>query len=91
MAASIRLAPKTKRTLDHFASHTGKAYRLREIIDLGSGERQAHYLVADVLEHIRTGQEQESRIHPILTRCLTTTNQHHPQSSLEHVPVFFRQ
>lgn len=60
MATSIRLAPETEQRLDYLASHTGrtKAYYLREIIEHGIDEMEDYYLAADVLEHVRKGQEQ---------------------------------
>lgn len=60
MATSIRLAPETEQRLDYLVTHTGrtKAYYLREIIEQGIEEIEDYYLAANVLEHVRKGQEQ---------------------------------
>ena len=59
MATSIRLAPETGQRLDILASQTGrtKAFYLRELIQRGIGELEGYYLAADVLEHLRKGNE----------------------------------
>jgi RHH-type rel operon transcriptional repressor/antitoxin RelB len=53
------MAPETEKRLDFLAAHTGrtKAYYLREIIDRGMDDIEDYYLAADILEHVRKGEE----------------------------------
>jgi RHH-type rel operon transcriptional repressor/antitoxin RelB len=59
MATSIRLTADTEQRLNFLASQTGrsKAFYLREIIEQGLEDLEDYYLAADVLEHVRKGQE----------------------------------
>ena len=59
MATSIRLATEIEQRLDFLASQTGrtKAFYLREIIERGLEDMEDYYLAADVIEHVRKGQE----------------------------------
>ena len=59
MTTSIRLAPEADQRLDFLASRTGrtKAFYLRELVERGLEDLEDYYLVADVLERLRKGQE----------------------------------
>ena len=59
MATSIRLSPETEQRLALLASQTGrtKAFYLREMVERGLEDLEDYYLAADVLEHVRKGQE----------------------------------
>ena len=60
MPTSIRLAPDVEKRLDFLASQTGrsKAFYLRQVIEQGLDELEDYYLAADVLERVRSGQEE---------------------------------
>jgi RHH-type rel operon transcriptional repressor/antitoxin RelB len=60
MATSIRLEAAAEKRLDFLARQTGrsKAFYLREIIERGLEDLEDYYLAADVLEHVRKGEEQ---------------------------------
>ena len=60
MATSIRLAPQVEHRLDYLAAQTGrtKAFYLREIIERGLKDMEDYYLAANILEHVRKGEEQ---------------------------------
>jgi RHH-type transcriptional regulator, rel operon repressor / antitoxin RelB len=60
MPTSIRLAPEIEERLDFLATKTGrsKAYYLRELIERGLEDVEDYYLAADVLERIRSGEEE---------------------------------
>ena len=57
---SIRLAPEIEERLDVLAAKTGrsKAYYLRELIERGLEDMEDYYLAAEVLERIRSGEEE---------------------------------
>jgi RHH-type rel operon transcriptional repressor/antitoxin RelB len=59
MPTSIRLAPEIEERLDFLATKTGrsKAYYLRELIERGLEDIEDYYLAAEVLERIRSGDE----------------------------------
>ncbi|MCF6099926.1 MULTISPECIES: ribbon-helix-helix protein, CopG family [Mesorhizobium] len=59
MPTSIRLAPEIEERLDFLAARTGrsKAYYLRELIERGLEDVEDYYLAAEVLERIRSGEE----------------------------------
>ena len=59
MATSVRLAPEIEKRLDFLANQTGrtKAYYLRQIIENGLDDVEDYYLAAEVLEHVRKGDE----------------------------------
>jgi RHH-type transcriptional regulator, rel operon repressor / antitoxin RelB len=59
MPTSIRLAPEIEERLDFLAARTGrsKAYYLRELIERGLEDVEDYYLAAEVLERIRSGDE----------------------------------
>ncbi|WP_137933821.1 type II toxin-antitoxin system RelB family antitoxin [Mesorhizobium comanense] len=59
MPTSIRLAPEIEERLDFLATKTGrsKAYYLRELIERGLEDVEDYYLAAEVLERIRSGEE----------------------------------
>lgn len=59
MPTSIRLAPEIEERLDFLAAKTGrsKAYYLRELIERGLEDVEDYYLAAEVLERIRSGEE----------------------------------
>jgi RHH-type rel operon transcriptional repressor/antitoxin RelB len=60
MPTSIRLAPEIEERLDFLAARTGrsKAYYLRELIERGLEDVEDYYLAAEVLERIRSGEEE---------------------------------
>ena len=60
MATLIRLSPEAEQRLEILASQTGRAkdFYLREIVDRGLDDVEDYYLAADVLERIRSGEEQ---------------------------------
>lgn len=60
MPTSIRLAPEIEERLDFLATKTGrsKAYYLRELIERGLEDMEDYYLAAEVLERIRSGEEE---------------------------------
>ncbi|UVK38006.1 ribbon-helix-helix protein, CopG family [Mesorhizobium sp. AR10] len=60
MPTSIRLAPEIEERLDFLANKTGrsKAYYLRELIERGLEDVEDYYLAAEVLERIRSGEEE---------------------------------
>ncbi|WP_192181298.1 type II toxin-antitoxin system RelB family antitoxin [Mesorhizobium amorphae] len=60
MPTSIRLAPEIEERLDFLATKTGrsKAYYLRELIERGLEDVEDYYLAAEVLERIRSGEEE---------------------------------
>jgi RHH-type rel operon transcriptional repressor/antitoxin RelB len=60
MPTSIRLAPEIEERLDFLATKTGrsKAYYLRELIERGVEDVEDYYLAAEVLERIRSGEEE---------------------------------
>ncbi|PDQ21246.1 CopG family transcriptional regulator [Mesorhizobium sanjuanii] len=60
MPTSIRLAPEIEERLDFLAARTGrsKAYYLRELIERGLEDIEDYYLAAEVLERIRSGEEE---------------------------------
>lgn len=60
MTISIQLSPEIEQRLDCLASRAGrsKASYLREIIEQGIEEMEDGYLAAEVLERVRSGQEQ---------------------------------
>jgi RHH-type rel operon transcriptional repressor/antitoxin RelB len=59
MPTSIRLAPEIEERLDFLATKTGrsKAFYLRELIERGLEDIEDYYLAAEVLERIRSGEE----------------------------------
>ena len=59
MPTSIRLAPEIEERLDFLATKTGrsKAFYLRELIERGLEDMEDYYLAAEVLERIRSGEE----------------------------------
>ena len=59
MATTIALSPGAEERLNFLVSRTGlsKSSILREIIDRGLDDIEDYYLGAEVLEHIRNGQE----------------------------------
>ncbi len=59
MATSIRLDSETEGRLNFLSKNTGrsKAYYLREIIQKGLEDLEDYYLVAEVLEKARKGEE----------------------------------
>jgi len=59
MATSIRLSAKAEQRLDFLAAQTGrtKAFYLRQMIENGLDDLEDYYLAADVLEHVRKGEE----------------------------------
>ncbi|MET3583320.1 RHH-type rel operon transcriptional repressor/antitoxin RelB [Mesorhizobium robiniae] len=60
MPTSVRLAPEIEERLDFLAARTGrsKAYYLRELIERGLEDVEDYYLAAEVLERIRSGEEE---------------------------------
>ncbi len=60
MATSIQLSPDAERRLAFLAAQTGRAeaYYLQEIVERGLEDIEDYYLAADVLQRVRTGQEQ---------------------------------
>ena len=59
MATSIRLSPNAERRLDLLVSETGRsrAFYLREVVERGLEDLEDYYLAADVLQHLRVGNE----------------------------------
>jgi RHH-type rel operon transcriptional repressor/antitoxin RelB len=59
MATSVRLPEDIERRLDALADRTGrtKAFYIREVILSHIDELEDYYLAADVVEHLRKGQE----------------------------------
>jgi RHH-type transcriptional regulator, rel operon repressor / antitoxin RelB len=59
MATSVRLAPEIEKRLDFLANQTRrtKAFYLRQIIENGLDDLEDYYLSAEVLEHVRKGEE----------------------------------
>ncbi|RWC30793.1 MAG: ribbon-helix-helix protein, CopG family [Mesorhizobium sp.] len=59
MSTSIRLSQEVWQRLDALASRTGrsKAHHLREFIERGLEDIEDHYLAAEVLARIRSGEE----------------------------------
>jgi RHH-type rel operon transcriptional repressor/antitoxin RelB len=60
MPTSIRLSPEIEKRLNLLVDHTGrsKAYYLREIIENGLEDIEDYYLAAEVVERIRSGEDE---------------------------------
>lgn len=60
MAISLRLDAETEQRLDFLAKQTGrtKTFYLKALIEGGLSDMEDYYLAADVLERVRSGQEQ---------------------------------
>ncbi len=60
MATLIRLSPEAEQRLEMLASQTRRAkdFYLREIVERGLDDVEDYYLAIDVLERIRSGEEQ---------------------------------
>ena len=60
MVISIQLPADVEQQLDFLAARTGRTKDscLREIIERGLEDMEDYYLVAEVLKHVRNGEEQ---------------------------------
>lgn len=70
MRASIQFRPERARRIDYLSSVTGctKAFQLRERIIRGIYDAEDYYVASKVLEKIRSGYEQTSKLEDVEIR-----------------------